>query len=149
MPQRPASAYERLHRGFHWKLPGGFNIADVCCARWALETPEATAVLYEHENGHTQRCSYRELQAQANRLSHALQRLGVARGDRVAIVMPQRIETAVAHIAIYQLGAVAMPLSMLFGPDALAYRLQHSEAALAIVDESGTTIWTSGTTMAR
>jgi acetyl-CoA synthetase len=66
--------------------------------------------------------------AQADRLSHALQRLGVRRGDRVAIVMPQRPETAVAHVAIYQLGAVAMPLSMLFGPDALAYRLQDSAA---------------------
>ena len=58
------------------------------------------------------------------------------RGDRVAIVMPQRFETAVANMAVYQLGAVAMPLSMLFGPDALAHRLQHSEAVAAIVDES-------------
>jgi acetyl-CoA synthetase len=54
----------------------------------------------------------------------------------VAIVMPQRLETAIAHIAVYQLGAVAMPLSMLFGPDALAYRLQDSGAVLAIADES-------------
>jgi acetyl-CoA synthetase len=54
----------------------------------------------------------------------------------VAIVMPQRFETAVAHMAVYQLGAVAMPLSMLFGPDALEYRLLHSDAVLAIVDES-------------
>ncbi len=136
MPQQPLSAYEQLHRSFHWKVPVRFNIADVCCGRWARETPEAMAVLYEHENGQTLRCDYASLQAQANRLSHALQRLGVARGDRVAIVMPQRVETAVAHIAIYQLGAVAMPLSMLFGPDALAYRLQHSEARLALVDES-------------
>ncbi len=134
-----ASAYDRLHRGFHWKLPQRFNIADVCCARWARETPEAIAVLYEHENGQTLRCDYASLQAQANRLSHALQRLGVGRGDRVAIVMPQRVETAIAHIAIYQLGAVAMPLSMLFGPDALAYRLQHSEARLALADESAIT----------
>ncbi len=136
MQQHPGNVYRELHHGFHWKLPRRFNIADVCCTRWAFETPEATAVLYEHENGQAQRCSYGELQAQANRLSHALQRLGVARGDRVAIVMPQRIETAVAHIAIYQLGAVAMPLSMLFGPDALAYRLQHSETKLALVDEN-------------
>jgi acetyl-CoA synthetase len=136
MPSPPRTPYDLLHRGFHWKVPKRFNIADVCCTRWARETPEAIAVLYEHENGQTLRCDYASLQAQANRLSHALQRLGVGRGDRVAIVMPQRVETAIAHIAIYQLGAVAMPLSMLFGPEALAYRLQHSEARLAIVDES-------------
>ena len=59
----------------------------------------------------------------------ALRALGVARGDRVAIVMPQRFETAVAHIALYRLGAVAMPLSMLFGPDALEYRINDSERA--------------------
>lgn len=131
-----ASAYERLYTSFRWKVPPHFNIADVCCGRWARETPQANAILYEHENGQALSCTYASLQAQANRLSHALQRLGVAKGDRVAIVMPQRIETAVAHIAVYQLGAVAMPLSMLFGPDALAYRLQHSETQLVIADES-------------
>ena len=78
---------------------------------------------------HGDRITYGELQRDANRLAHALRSLGVQRGDRVAIVMPQRFETAVAHIALHQLGAVAMPLSMLFGPDALEYRLQHSEAA--------------------
>jgi acetyl-CoA synthetase len=139
MPKHPADAYEQLHRGYRWKLPKLFNIADVCCGRWARETPEAIAVFYEHENGQTAKYSYGALQAQANHLSHALQRLGVERGDRVAIVMPQRVETAIAHIAIYQLGAVAMPLSMLFGPEALEYRLQHSEARLAIVDESAIT----------
>ncbi len=80
--------------------------------------------------------TYAELQAQANRLSQVLSRMGVARGDRVAIVMPQRFETAVAYMAVLQMGAVAMPLSMLFGPDALDYRLQDSEAVLAICDES-------------
>ena len=80
--------------------------------------------------------TYAELQVQANRLSQVLSRLGVARGDRVAIVMPQRFETAVAYMAVLQMGAVAMPLSMLFGPDALDYRLQDSEAVLAICDES-------------
>jgi acetyl-CoA synthetase len=137
MHERPETPYEQLYNGFRWKVPKHFNIAEACCTRWARETPDAIAVHYEHENGETLSCSYASLQAQANRLSHALQRLGVQQGDRVAIVMPQRVETAVAHMAIYQLGAVAMPLSMLFGPDALAYRLQNSEARLAIVDEGG------------
>jgi acetyl-CoA synthetase len=43
----------------------------------------------------------------------------------VAIVMPQCFETAVAYMAVLQMGAVAMPLSLLFGPDALEYRLQR------------------------
>ncbi len=76
------------------------------------------------------------MQEQADRLSQALTGLGVRRGDRVAIVMPQRFETAIAYMAVFQMGAVAMPLSMLFGPDALEYRLQNSDAAVAICDES-------------
>ena len=78
--------------------------------------------------------SYAQLQRQANRLSNVLKAHGVQQGDRVAIVMPQRFETAVAYIAVLQMGAVAMPLSMLFGPEALEYRLNDSEAVLAICD---------------
>ena len=125
-----------IHRDFRWRVPARFNIAAACCARWAQSQPDATAIVWEHEDGRRIDFSYGALQRDANRLAHLLRRLGVARGDRVAIVMPQRIETAVAHIAIYQLGAVAMPLSMLFGPEALEYRLGDSEACVAIVDES-------------
>ncbi len=128
--------YDALHRSFRWQVPAHFNMAQACCARWARQTPDAVAILWEHEDGRQERCTYKELQRAANQLSHGLRRLGVRRGDRVAIVMPQRIETAVAHMAVYQLGAVAMPLSMLFGPDALEYRLQHSEAVAAVVDET-------------
>ncbi|MBI5255508.1 MAG: AMP-binding protein [Burkholderiales bacterium] len=125
-----------MHAQFRWQVPAQFNIAQACCARWARQTPEAIAIRWQNERGERADLRYGELQRQANRLAHALQRLGVQRGDRVAIVMPQRFETAIAHMAVYQLGAVAMPLSMLFGPDALAYRLQDSQARVAIVDES-------------
>ena len=126
--------YDTLYREFRWHVPAQFNIAQVCCSRWAVQTPDAPAVRFEHDNGTRSTLGYGELQRQANRLSNALLRLGVARGERVAIVMPQRPEAAVAHMAIYQLGAVAMPLSMLFGPDALEYRLNDSGAVAAIVD---------------
>src|SRR5205814_648589 len=110
--------------------------AELCCGRWARRTPSAVAVRCEHESGAAVSRSYAELQQDAHRLADVLQRLGVQRGDRVAVVMPQRFETAVSHMAIYELGAVAMPLSMLFGPEALEYRLNDSEACVAIVDES-------------
>ena len=131
-----ADQHAALHRAFVWQVPAQFNLAEVCCTRWSRQTPRGVAIRAVAEDGSQTRLSYRALQQQANRLSHVLRRLGVRAGDRVAIVMPQRFETAIAHIAVYQLGAVAMPLAMLFGPDALAYRLQDSGAALAIADES-------------
>ncbi|MEQ1804473.1 MAG: AMP-binding protein [Burkholderiaceae bacterium] len=131
-----SDVYSHLHAGFRWHVPQDFNIAEVCSARWARETPDAVAIHYEHEDGRAGRFTFADLQNSANRLANALVKLGVQRGDRIAIVMPQRFETAVAHMAVYQIGAVAMPLTMLFGPDALEYRLKHSEAVVAIVDET-------------
>ncbi|RYX88439.1 MAG: AMP-binding protein [Comamonadaceae bacterium] len=127
-----------MHAGFRWLVPHEFNIAEVCCARWAREADGAQRIAI-HEDGtgvepttHT----YAQLHEEAGRLSNALAALGVQRGDRVAIVMPQRFETAVAYMAVFQMGAVAMPLSMLFGPEALEFRLQNSDAVVAICDES-------------
>jgi len=133
-----ADAYAGLHVGFRWAVPGQFNIAEVCCRRWARRKPQAIALRCERE-GHAGSTahSYADLQAEANRLSNLLEQLGVGRGDRVALVLPQRFETAAAHMAIYQMGAVAMPLSMLFGPEALQFRLHDSDAAVALVDAAG------------
>jgi len=124
--------YEQLHAAFRWQVPEDFNIAEACCGRWARETPKATAIYFDSESGCRAVYSYAQLQRAANRLSNALLNLGVRRGHRVAIQLPQRFETAVAHIALQQIGAVAMPLSLLFGAEALEYRLQDSGAVLAI-----------------
>ncbi len=75
-----------------------------------------------------------DIQQRANRLSNALAALGVKRGDRVALLLPQRPETAIAYMAIFQMGAIALPLRHLFGPDALEYRMEHAGASVAIVE---------------
>ncbi len=130
----PGDLYPHMHARFQWQLPAQISLAELCCGRWARDTPDAPAILSDSDTGCRAQYSYGQLQRAAHRLSNALQRLGVKAGDRVALVMPQRFETAVAHIALNQLGAVAMPLSMLFGPEAMAYRLQDSGACLAIVE---------------
>ncbi|RYX89623.1 MAG: AMP-binding protein [Comamonadaceae bacterium] len=130
--------YARLHADFRWQVDAYFNMADVCCRRWAQggASARSVAVLEHRVDAEPLRHTFGELGAAADALSLALAGLGVRRGDRVAMVMPQRFEAAVAYMAILQMGAVAMPLSMLFGPEALEYRLQDSEAVLAICDDS-------------
>ena len=130
--------YETLHTDFGWHVPQEFNMAEVCSRRWARHAAHAqqTAVVADGPGQVPMSYSYAELQEAANRLSNALQSLGVLPGNKVAIVLPQRFETAVAYMAVLQMGAVAMPLSQLFGPDALEYRLQDSAAVAAIVDAS-------------
>jgi acetyl-CoA synthetase len=130
--------HEALHGPFRWLVPKHFNIAAACSQRWASIPASAsnTAVIACAPGENDRTHSYAELQAQANRLSNVLEALGVQRGDRVAIVMPQRFETAVAYMAVLQMGAVAMPLSQLFGPEALQFRLYDSETVLALCDAS-------------
>jgi acetyl-CoA synthetase len=129
--------YAEIHAAFRWAVPERFNLAEACCGRWARTTPDAVAIRWEHEDGRSATYTYGDLERAADRLAHALVAARVGRGHRVAIVMPQRFETAVAHVALYRVGAVAMPLSYLFGPEALEYRIGHSRAHVAIVDETG------------
>ena len=146
--QAPVSAtpvldhYAALHAGFRWQVDSHFNIAEACCGRWMRAEAGSTvatkkiAVCAHSEGAESTFYTYSQLQSAADVLAHQLAGLGVQRGDRVAIVMPQRFETAVAYIAVLQMGAVAMPLSILFGPEALAYRLHDSGAVVAIADDS-------------
>jgi acetyl-CoA synthetase len=128
-----ADQYNALYREFRWHVPPQFNIAEVCCTRWA-EDPTRIALHCEDQAGDSEQWTYVDIQKQANRLSNLFRALGVERFARIAIILPQRAETAIAHIACYQSAAVAMPMSILFGPEALEFRLQDSEAVLAIVD---------------
>ena len=128
-----ADRWESVYRSFRWNVPADFNITQWACRRWAGDAARL-AILWEDESGETRRLTYRELLESANRLANALAHLGIARGDRVAIVLPQRPETVVAYLALFQMGAIAVPLSFLFGPEALEYRLSNSGARAAIVD---------------
>jgi len=137
-----ADFYEAMQQGFGWQVPEHFNMAEVCSRRWAAQPDAAQRVaIIAHAAADggvvaPRQYTYAQLQQAADALSHVLTDLGVQRGDRVAIVLPQRFETAVAYVAVMQMGAVAMPLSLLFGPEALEYRLQDSEAVVALVDAS-------------
>jgi len=129
MPDR----YDELYAAYRWQVPERYNIAQACCGRWAADRTRF-ALYWEDESGARAAYTFWDIQREANRLSNALAGLGVKRGDRVALLLPQRPETAIAYIAIFQMGAIAVPLSHLFGPDALEYRMQNAGASVAIAE---------------
>src|SRR5258706_12978927 len=127
--------YNELYGSFRWDVPARYTIARDCWGGWAQERPRI-ALHWEDESGAAATYSFNDIQLAANRLSNALGALGVKRGDRVALLLPQRPEMAIAYMAIFQMGAIALPLSHLFGPEALEYRLEHAGASVAIVEPS-------------
>ncbi|MFC5302444.1 acyl-CoA synthetase [Azospira restricta] len=130
-----AGGYAGIRDSFRWEVPARYNIGVDICGRWAADRTRF-ALYYEDDAGHTSAWTFWDIQRAANRLSNVLGALGTLAGDRVAIMMPQRPHTGIAHVATYQMGAVALPLSHLFGPDALEYRLADAGAHVAIVDET-------------
>jgi acetyl-CoA synthetase len=130
---RDARNYADLVARFRWNVPARYNLGRDVCGRHAADRGRF-ALYFEDESGATAAYTFWDIQVRANALSNALAALGVKRSDRVAILLPQRPETAIAHVACYQMGAIALPLSHLFGPDALEYRMADAGAVVAIVD---------------
>ena len=121
------TSYAEVYARFRWHIPTNFNIGVDVCDRHA-DDPSRLAMIYEDDAGQVSTHTFAEFRARSNQLAHALINLGITRGDRVGIILSQRPETAVAHLAAYKLGAIALPLSTLFGPEALDYRLRDAGA---------------------
>ncbi len=132
----PSESYEDLVARFRWNVPAVFNIAAACCDRWA-DGSGRIALIHETAGGTVERITFDALRGAAARVGNVLKAQGIARGDRVAVLLPQGPEAAVAHFAIYRIGAIAVPLFQLFGPDALEFRLRDSGAAAIVTDDVG------------
>ncbi len=131
-----ANTYNELSDSFLWPCDERLNIAEVCCDRWASD-PGRIALIEVDEQGENRKLSFADLQSMANRLANSLVNQGVSVGDRVGIYLPQCAETAYSHIACYKLGAIAVPLFSLFGPDALLHRMQNCQMDTVITDARG------------
>ena len=128
-----AETYREVYENFQWRIPEFYNIGIDVCDKWAEER-DRLALIYEDEEGRVEKFTFWDLQGLSNCLANTLKTHGINRGDRVGILLPQCPETGLAHIAVYKLGAIAVPLFTLFGPEALEYRLDNSQAKGIITD---------------
>ena len=132
---RPANNYDDAVSRFRWRVPARYNMGvDVADKHVAAGRGGLPALIYETESGGIERHSFADIARGSNKLANLLLAHGVVPGDRVAILLPQRPETAISHVAIYKAGMIAVPLFTLFGPDALEFRLADSGARALITD---------------
>jgi acetyl-CoA synthetase len=128
--------HEDLTSSFEWDIPDEFNVARYTCDRWAEEHPNRTALHIQNDPRGKGEYTFGELQAAANQLANYLKSEGIGRGDRIGVNVAQKAEGVIGHLAAWKLGAVSVPLSTLFGPDGLRYRLKDSGATACLVDDS-------------
>lgn len=117
--------------GFHWEIPERFNIGAACMDAHPRGAP---AIVVDRGDDPPEITTFGELGERARRLITFLRERGVGEGDRVAVMCAQSAETAVAHMAAYLMGAIAVPLSVKFGPEAALFRMGDSGAVAAVFD---------------
>jgi acetyl-CoA synthetase len=133
---RPYTKVLDESRGVAWPrwFEGGLmNFADNCVDRH-LDAGRGAhpAVIWEGDDGQTRTLTYTELAREVNRLANALRRLGVDKGDRVAIFLPMSTEAVIATLAVLRLGAIYTPCFSGFGAQAVVSRVQDSAAKVLI-----------------
>jgi acetyl-CoA synthetase len=115
-----------------WFVGGKLNLAWNCVHRWAEQTPEVAAALWQSEDGQRHGLTYRELSDRVARFAEALVALGVGPGDRVAYFLPMSPEISIVSHACAHIGAIQVPIFSGFAAPAVAQRLQHSEAKVVV-----------------
>ncbi|ETA53011.1 AMP-binding protein [Ponticoccus alexandrii] len=135
MLQNPGS-YEALRQGFGWEIPDRLNLAVQACDARADETPDRLAII-DLSDGTRRDWSYGALRDLSRQVQRTLRACGVARGDRVGVLLSQSPLCAAAHLAIWRMGAVSVPLFKLFRHDALASRVGDSGAGVVVTDDEG------------
>ena len=125
------ATYEHLYGEFAWSMPAAFNIAVACADRH----PRDALALIELGRDDSQRTfTFGDMSDLSNRLANGLVSLGVGTGHRVGVILPQGVEAALAHLAIYKVGAIAVPMSRLFGAAALRHRFTDCEPRAVLTD---------------
>jgi acetyl-CoA synthetase len=128
--------YDSLTANFAWRIPARYNIGVDVCDKWA-DGSGRLALIYEDADSRATRYTFDQLKTLSDRFANALLASGAQAGDRVGIFLSQSIETAVAHLAVYKAGMIAVPLFALFGVDAIEHRLGDSGVVALITDQAG------------
>lgn len=130
---RRGTTYDEVYNSFSWNIPERYNIANDVCDQWAND-PGRVALIYEDQEKTVHSYTFADIRKYANQFANTLLASGLSRGDRVTLLLAQDPECAIAHVGCFKAGIVSSPTSVLFGPDAIIYRLNDCGAKAVVTD---------------
>ncbi len=121
-----------------WYEDGTLNAAYNCIDRHLAERSDKTAIIWEGDDpAASKEISYKELHVEVSKFANGLKKLGVEKGDRVAIYMPMVPEAAYAMLACARIGAVHTVIFAGFSPKAIADRVNDCDVKVVITADEG------------
>lgn len=130
--------YEQTRATFMLDVPERFNYTCDVIDAWAERDPDKLALIAVEGDGTTaQRLSFADLSHRADRAAAFLASLGVSAGDRLFVMLPRVVEWYDVLLGAFKIGAVPMPATTQLQPNDIAYRIERSEATVAITDAAG------------
>ena len=123
--------YEEIRAEHQWRVPERYNIAADCCDK---HPRDKVAMVHERYDGQVRELTWGELRDLSNQAANMLEAHGVGRGDRVAVVLPATPETAAVFFGTWKLGAILLSMSVLYGDDGIAHRLNDSQPKVLVTD---------------
>jgi acetyl-CoA synthetase len=121
--------------GLGWSGEMTVDLAETIVDRHSRSAAvDRTAIVWVGADGSERRITFRQLALESARFANLLRRIGVAKGDRVAILLPRIPEVVPAMVGAFRVGAIIVPIFTGFGRDAVAYRIGHSGAKVVCVD---------------
>ena len=127
------TTYDEVYNSFSWNIPERYNIANDVCDQWA-DDPGRVALIYEDQDKIVHTYTFADVRKYANQFANTLLACGLSRGDRVTLLLAQDPECAIAHVGCFKAGIVSSPTSVLFGPDAIVYRINDCGAKAVVTD---------------
>jgi acetyl-CoA synthetase len=123
--------YDELRAGWQWDVPERYNIAQDVCDK---HPRDKLAMVWERFDGERRELDWGELQDLSNQAAHVLGEHGVDPGERVAVVLPPTPETAAIFFGTWKRGAILLSMSVLYGDDGIAHRLNDARPRVLVTD---------------